>query len=195
MHGEYTIMDCGIATMYCRNNSWAPVPLLGPGLKPGPNLLAADRVLRYPAIPHQSCHFQLLVCYSVLLKPCPTSWTDHVFLTHLPHASRNSQFGASDFYRFAYAAVLVTDATLTIRVIKSFPYRTCKNLVLHHLDLTKLTVGELKEVVRNGLSPPPPSTLALLLAEPLGGCKMSKPSPAGRLTRMCPSVIASQPSS
>ncbi|KAI5805612.1 hypothetical protein DFH27DRAFT_590713 [Peziza echinospora] len=41
----------------------------------------------------------------------------------------------------------VTDATLTIRVIKSFPYRTSKNVILHHLDLTTLTVGELKERV------------------------------------------------
>ncbi|TGZ85268.1 hypothetical protein EX30DRAFT_337653 [Ascodesmis nigricans] len=42
----------------------------------------------------------------------------------------------------------LTDATLTIRVIKSFEYRTCKNAVLHHLDLTTLTAGELKEKVR-----------------------------------------------
>ncbi|KAJ9124990.1 hypothetical protein QFC24_002922 [Naganishia onofrii] len=39
----------------------------------------------------------------------------------------------------------VTDATLTIRVIKSFEYRTQKSLVLKDLDLTKLTVGELLE--------------------------------------------------
>lgn len=44
------------------------------------------------------------------------------------------------------------DATLTIRVIKSFTYRTVKPLVLHHLDLTSLTIGELKEMVRQGLS-------------------------------------------
>jgi hypothetical protein len=46
-----------------------------------------------------------------------------------------------------------TAATLTIRVIKSFPYRTSKNVILHNLDLTTLTVGELKEKVRNGASP------------------------------------------
>ncbi|KAJ9104527.1 hypothetical protein QFC21_002023 [Naganishia friedmannii] len=39
----------------------------------------------------------------------------------------------------------VTDATLTIRVIKSFEYRTQKSLILRDLDLTKLTVGELLE--------------------------------------------------
>jgi len=42
----------------------------------------------------------------------------------------------------------VTDATLTIRVIKNFPYRTHKNVVLHHLDLTSVTAGELKEIVK-----------------------------------------------
>ncbi|KAJ9114567.1 hypothetical protein QFC20_001441 [Naganishia adeliensis] len=39
----------------------------------------------------------------------------------------------------------VTNATLTIRVIKSFEYRTQKSLVLKDLDLTTLTVGELLE--------------------------------------------------
>ncbi|KAG0636705.1 hypothetical protein HOY80DRAFT_890840 [Tuber brumale] len=43
----------------------------------------------------------------------------------------------------------VTSATLTIRVIKNFPYRTAKNLVLHNLDLTTLTSGALKERVRS----------------------------------------------
>lgn len=43
----------------------------------------------------------------------------------------------------------VTSATLTIRVIKNFPYRTARNLVLHNLDLTTLTSGALKERVRS----------------------------------------------
>ncbi|CUS07163.1 unnamed protein product [Tuber aestivum] len=43
----------------------------------------------------------------------------------------------------------LTSATLTIRVIKNFPYRTAKNLVLHNLDLTTLTSGALKERVRS----------------------------------------------
>ncbi|CAZ83481.1 unnamed protein product [Tuber melanosporum] len=43
----------------------------------------------------------------------------------------------------------LTSATLTIRVIKNFPYRTAKNLVLHNLDLTTLTSGDLKERVRS----------------------------------------------
>ena len=47
-------------------------------------------------------------------------------------------------------AVPKTDATLTIRVIKSFEYRTEKSLVLHHLNLEQLTVGQLKDMVRQG---------------------------------------------
>ncbi|KAF3168414.1 hypothetical protein TWF788_010913 [Orbilia oligospora] len=35
-------------------------------------------------------------------------------------------------------------ATITVRVIKSFPYRTCKNLVVRGLDLTAITIGEFK---------------------------------------------------
>lgn len=46
----------------------------------------------------------------------------------------------------------VTDATLTIRVIKSFEYRTMKPLVLKDLDLTTLTVGELLEKCKAGES-------------------------------------------
>ena len=39
----------------------------------------------------------------------------------------------------------LSDSLLTVRIIKSFQYRTCKNLVLDHLDFTTVTVGELKE--------------------------------------------------
>lgn len=48
----------------------------------------------------------------------------------------------------------LTDAVLTIRVIKSFEYRTTKNVILHHVDLTSLTVGALKELVQKGPSRP-----------------------------------------
>ncbi|GAA5794992.1 hypothetical protein EDC94DRAFT_592210 [Helicostylum pulchrum] len=40
-----------------------------------------------------------------------------------------------------------TDATLTIRCIKNFEYRTCKNLVLQHVNLETCTVGDLKKMV------------------------------------------------
>lgn len=45
-----------------------------------------------------------------------------------------------------------TDATLTIRVIKSFEFRTERSLVLHHVNLEQTTVGQLKDMVRQGQS-------------------------------------------
>ena len=42
------------------------------------------------------------------------------------------------------------NATITVRVIKSFEYRVAKSLVLHHMDLQQITVGELKQKVREG---------------------------------------------
>ncbi|QRV86693.1 hypothetical protein RhiJN_14711 [Ceratobasidium sp. AG-Ba] len=41
-------------------------------------------------------------------------------------------------------AVPLSAATITVRVIKSFEYRTEKSLVLRALDLEHMTVGELK---------------------------------------------------
>ncbi|KAI0637341.1 hypothetical protein C8Q77DRAFT_1097119 [Trametes polyzona] len=52
-------------------------------------------------------------------------------------------------------AVPKTDATLTVRVIKSFEYRTEKSLVLHHLNLETTTVGQLKETVRQAIQTQP----------------------------------------
>lgn len=43
-----------------------------------------------------------------------------------------------------------TEATITVRVIKSFEYRTTRNLVLHKLNLQTTTVGELKDLARKG---------------------------------------------
>lgn len=42
-------------------------------------------------------------------------------------------------------------AILTIRVIKSFPYRNAKNLLVQGVDLQILTVGALKAQVINGM--------------------------------------------
>ena len=39
---------------------------------------------------------------------------------------------------------------LVVRVIKSFPYRTFKNVILPHVDLTTTTVGDLKNQVKDG---------------------------------------------
>lgn len=44
-----------------------------------------------------------------------------------------------------------TDATLTVRVIKSFEFRTEKSLVLHHINCETTTVGQLKELVKQGV--------------------------------------------
>lgn len=43
-----------------------------------------------------------------------------------------------------------TDSIITVRVIKSFTYRTSKNLVLPHVNLELMTVRELQETVRAG---------------------------------------------
>jgi len=37
--------------------------------------------------------------------------------------------------------------TLTVRLIKSFEYRTFKNVILHDVDPTTMTCGQLKENV------------------------------------------------
>ena len=44
-----------------------------------------------------------------------------------------------------------TSATLTLRIIKSFEYRTERSLVLHNVNLEKTTVGELKDIARQGI--------------------------------------------
>lgn len=42
----------------------------------------------------------------------------------------------------------MTDSTLTIRIIKSFPYRNVKNYVLTHVDLTKTNAKQLLEEMK-----------------------------------------------
>jgi hypothetical protein len=41
-----------------------------------------------------------------------------------------------------------TSATLTLRIIKSFEYRTEKSLVLHDINLETTTVARLKEIAK-----------------------------------------------
>jgi len=43
-----------------------------------------------------------------------------------------------------------TSAILTIRVIKSFQYRTERSLVLRDINLEDTTVGQLKDISRQG---------------------------------------------
>ncbi|KAJ7684835.1 hypothetical protein DFH06DRAFT_1156809 [Mycena polygramma] len=48
-----------------------------------------------------------------------------------------------------------TSATLTIRIIKSFEFRTEKSLVLHNVNLETTTVGELKDLARAAVTSQP----------------------------------------
>lgn len=43
-----------------------------------------------------------------------------------------------------------TSATLTLRIIKSFEYRTERSLVLHNVNLETTTVADLKTIAREG---------------------------------------------
>jgi hypothetical protein len=43
-----------------------------------------------------------------------------------------------------------TSAIITVRVIKSFEFRTERNLVLRDINLETTTVGDLKEITRTG---------------------------------------------
>jgi Uncharacterized conserved protein (DUF2340) len=43
-----------------------------------------------------------------------------------------------------------TSAVITVRVIKSFEFRTERSLVLRDVNLETTTVGGLKEIARNG---------------------------------------------
>jgi len=44
-----------------------------------------------------------------------------------------------------------TSATLTIRIIKSFIFRTERSLVLHDVNLVTMTVIQLKEIAKQSM--------------------------------------------
>ncbi|KAF9451231.1 hypothetical protein P691DRAFT_773327 [Macrolepiota fuliginosa MF-IS2] len=48
-----------------------------------------------------------------------------------------------------------SSATLTVRIIKSFEFRTEKSLVLHGINLETTTVGQLKEIARQAVQTQP----------------------------------------
>ncbi|OCH95201.1 hypothetical protein OBBRIDRAFT_788385 [Obba rivulosa] len=52
-------------------------------------------------------------------------------------------------------AVPKTNATLTVRIIKSFEFRTERSLVLHNVNLETTTVGQLKEMARQAVQTQP----------------------------------------
>jgi hypothetical protein len=43
-----------------------------------------------------------------------------------------------------------TSAVITVRIIKSFHFRTERSLVLHDINLETTTVGQLKDIARQG---------------------------------------------
>ncbi|GAA5964792.1 hypothetical protein JCM21900_003999 [Sporobolomyces salmonicolor] len=49
----------------------------------------------------------------------------------------------------------LTDIFVTVRIIKSFEFRTTKNLLLPHVDATSMTVGALKDFVREQIKAAP----------------------------------------
>ncbi|KAN0115958.1 Uncharacterized protein family UPF0538 [Russula decolorans] len=48
-----------------------------------------------------------------------------------------------------------TSSIVTVRVIKSFEFRTERSLVLRDIDLDTTTVGDLKEIARNAIQTQP----------------------------------------
>lgn len=44
-----------------------------------------------------------------------------------------------------------TLAVITVRIVKSFPYRTVKNHVFKDLDLTTTTAGQLLDMIKQGM--------------------------------------------
>jgi hypothetical protein len=52
-------------------------------------------------------------------------------------------------------ALPTTSATLTLRIIKSFEYRTERSLVLHNVNLEAITVGKLKDIAHQAVQTQP----------------------------------------
>jgi len=48
-----------------------------------------------------------------------------------------------------------TSATLTVRIIKSFKFRTERSLVLHNVDLTTTTIAQLKDIAHKAIHDKP----------------------------------------
>lgn len=47
------------------------------------------------------------------------------------------------------------DATVTVRIIRSFEHRNHRNLVLKHLDLSNMTISDLKTIIHDSLRTQP----------------------------------------
>lgn len=101
-------------------------------------ILPFDRILLFsPFFPLLSRHF-----------PSP-----HIILTYIVTSfkyrmSAEQDSDISDV--LTNLSLPKTSATLTLRIIKSFEYRTEKSLVLHNINLETTNIGELKELARDG---------------------------------------------
>ncbi|KAI0086658.1 hypothetical protein BDY19DRAFT_959653 [Irpex rosettiformis] len=52
-------------------------------------------------------------------------------------------------------AVPRTHATLTVRIVKSFEFRTEKHLILHNINCETTTVGQLKDIAKEAIKTQP----------------------------------------
>ncbi|KAI0340160.1 hypothetical protein BDW22DRAFT_1360689 [Trametopsis cervina] len=52
-------------------------------------------------------------------------------------------------------AIPRTQATLTVRIVKSFQFRTEKHLILHNINCETTTVGQLKDLARQAIKTQP----------------------------------------
>ena len=96
------------------------------------------------AVGHQTNHLLASLCITTIITAAQT----HVNLVAM------SQAIYTDFDDTpTNLAKPRTAATLTLRVIKSFEFRTEKSLVLHGVNLETETVGGLKERARQGACP------------------------------------------
>lgn len=73
-----------------------------------------------------------------------------------------------------------TSATLTIRIIKSFTFRTERSLVLHDVNLVTMTVLQLKEIAKQSMF----DTIQSLESKYSHDCQMWPLNQVGNRTEM-----------
>lgn len=104
-------------------------------------------------VPHQpasTARQSLLTCPSQVKPASSSTQQQQTTFPPLPSPNMSTPPRTPDHETLATEARPVTSATITVRVIKSFPFRTTKNLVLKELDLSVTTVGHLAELCREG---------------------------------------------
>lgn len=78
--------------------------------------------------------------------PCTDAATSSTATTTTTNAESTA---GHDYEALTNTLKPITDCFLTIRVIKSFEYRTTKNVLLPHVNARETTVGQLKDLVRD----------------------------------------------